>query len=503
MKCVFLTVAYNAEKTIARAMNSVLNQTYKDWIYYVVDNGSTDGTNDIIKRYAKRNSKIKAYHVDVNKISTYVEYVNKILAHEQMAEGMCMLDADDMYVPDFLENAVKVMSETNTDMVILGTRMLDAVSLECKNVNVPQKSLHIDNQNMGALLSQAHWYLRQVWGKLWKISIMRTYDIMYDNRIWYGSDTIMVYQFLLHASSIYIMNKVGYQYYISPKSDSYTFNEKRVFSDQYLMKYTSEVLEQKCGRLSEENWNFLYLVYYNSLKDTLYVIIHAKVKNQEKISAMHDMVCNDYSIKLMERMGKRNQLFDAIVSELYQADIFENDLTKNLAGETFAILERFPKTVNGYSHSQVFELLQYIRKYCKSYVDKVDQNIEMIAHKNRLLYQLSAKQLMEISEIVKRLLDDELEIALNQIVNEFQGEKDISDDIIMFVIDLGLELAAKLKKDEEYVFIKKIQIQALIQMEKYTEAIEKLEDWDCIFPDDVDFIRYRSLLNEKGTDEHE
>ena len=40
------TCAYNAEKTIRRAMDSVLNQTYRDITYYVLDNGSTDRTGD-------------------------------------------------------------------------------------------------------------------------------------------------------------------------------------------------------------------------------------------------------------------------------------------------------------------------------------------------------------------------------------------------------------------------------------------------------------------------
>lgn len=43
------TCAYNAEKTLRRAMDSVLNQTYGELTYYVLDNGSTDRTGEILR----------------------------------------------------------------------------------------------------------------------------------------------------------------------------------------------------------------------------------------------------------------------------------------------------------------------------------------------------------------------------------------------------------------------------------------------------------------------
>lgn len=51
MKVSIVTVTWNSAKTIARAMDSVLHQTYTDIEYVVVDGGSTDGTIDIIQSY--------------------------------------------------------------------------------------------------------------------------------------------------------------------------------------------------------------------------------------------------------------------------------------------------------------------------------------------------------------------------------------------------------------------------------------------------------------------
>ena len=55
------TTAYNAEHTIKQCIESVLNQTSGEFIYYLCDNGSTDATGDIIRSYAQKDSRIKPF----------------------------------------------------------------------------------------------------------------------------------------------------------------------------------------------------------------------------------------------------------------------------------------------------------------------------------------------------------------------------------------------------------------------------------------------------------
>lgn len=61
IKISFVVTVYNKEKTLERCLNSIINQTYDNYEIIIIDDGSTDSSSDIIKRY-KENEKIKVIY---------------------------------------------------------------------------------------------------------------------------------------------------------------------------------------------------------------------------------------------------------------------------------------------------------------------------------------------------------------------------------------------------------------------------------------------------------
>lgn len=59
-----VTPSYNAEEYIDETIKSVINQTYTHWEMIIVDDISTDKTIDIVKEYAKKDSRIHYYILD-------------------------------------------------------------------------------------------------------------------------------------------------------------------------------------------------------------------------------------------------------------------------------------------------------------------------------------------------------------------------------------------------------------------------------------------------------
>ena len=56
-----LTCCYNAEKFVSESIVSVLNQTYRNFEYILVDDGSVDGTNKVLNEFAEKDDRIKVF----------------------------------------------------------------------------------------------------------------------------------------------------------------------------------------------------------------------------------------------------------------------------------------------------------------------------------------------------------------------------------------------------------------------------------------------------------
>ncbi|QCX53426.1 glycosyltransferase family 2 protein [Elizabethkingia sp. JS20170427COW] len=115
---------YNAEKYIAKSIDSVLNQTFTDFEFLIVDDCSTDGTLAIIENKAQQDSRIKLINKEKNKgFQGYVENLNLMI---QQAKGkyIAKFDADDIWVENKLEEQVKEI-ESHSDFFLLSANAIE------------------------------------------------------------------------------------------------------------------------------------------------------------------------------------------------------------------------------------------------------------------------------------------------------------------------------------------------------------------------------------------
>ena len=65
-----IMLTYNREEFVGRAIESILSQTYRDFEYIIVDNGSTDRSGEIAEQYAKKDSRIRVIHKERGNIGS-------------------------------------------------------------------------------------------------------------------------------------------------------------------------------------------------------------------------------------------------------------------------------------------------------------------------------------------------------------------------------------------------------------------------------------------------
>jgi len=113
-KAAVLLCAHNGEPFIKEAIESILNQTYKDFEFVIVENGSTDNTWQIIKSYT--DPRIKAFQTNFKQLSFNLNYG----LMQTNAEYIARMDADDIAKPQRLEHQIAYL-EAHPDIDVLGT----------------------------------------------------------------------------------------------------------------------------------------------------------------------------------------------------------------------------------------------------------------------------------------------------------------------------------------------------------------------------------------------
>ena len=90
---------YNVEKYLEPCIESILASTYRDFELILVDDGSTDGSSEISKRYAKQDSRVKFIHKDNGGVSSARNEGIK----NSTGDYVMFIDGDDMIHPQMLE----------------------------------------------------------------------------------------------------------------------------------------------------------------------------------------------------------------------------------------------------------------------------------------------------------------------------------------------------------------------------------------------------------------
>ncbi len=158
MKASILIPCYNAEKFIAQAIQSALDQTWGDKEVIVVDDGSTDGSLDVIRTFDGR----IRWETGPNRGGNAAR--NRLLSLAT-GEWLQYLDADDYLLPSKIEDQIRFLSGSQSADVVLSTTLFEL--WQDPNRPEPLREYSIDGgEDPWVLL--LNWSLPQTGGPLWR-----------------------------------------------------------------------------------------------------------------------------------------------------------------------------------------------------------------------------------------------------------------------------------------------------------------------------------------------
>lgn len=136
-----ITPMYNSETFISETINSVLNQTYKNWELLLIDDCSSDNTLQIAKLFSKRHSNIKVLKNSTN-LGTAIS--RNFGIEKSKGDFIAFLDADDLWKPEKLEKQLDFVKRNNCDVCFSSYELINKKG---KKLNKLVKALPVLSYN--------------------------------------------------------------------------------------------------------------------------------------------------------------------------------------------------------------------------------------------------------------------------------------------------------------------------------------------------------------------
>lgn len=270
---------YNSERYIEKCINSIINQTYKEWELIIIDDGSTDSSFALCKNFADQDQRIKLIH-QKNMGVTKARYHG---VKEAQGEWITFIDSDDTIPNDALQNfSIKI--DNSTDIIIgwIGTIQPteDILSIEeYRSRNIRRGGVHVG--------PVAHLYRKSIFSE-------EIFDIPRD--IYMGEDMLMNIRLAFKTDKpVKVIKKTVYNYFIENPNN--TTNSYKL-----TLEYEEKLHQYRLASIPQ-SYHLMYMKDMISIRLyslTQYVMEHPLEKKWEKqpffIDLQKDISKTDYVI---------------------------------------------------------------------------------------------------------------------------------------------------------------------------------------------------------------
>ena len=249
IKLSVVVIIYKVENYLRQCIESILNQTYKDFELVLVDDGSPDMCPQICDEYSVRDSRIKVIHQE-NQGSVKARWNGFLSAS---GEYISFIDGDDWIDPDMFERMLKLADPKNADIVVVGYKEISDKGSINKQCQI--ESGYYTGEKMQYIYEKAFYTGKfyeaginpALWNKLIKRSLLLDGYIPADASVKMGDDATVSYPAISRAEAIVVDNEFyPYNYRVVNGSLS------RAFDKEYF-KRSINLFESLAVNLSENN----------------------------------------------------------------------------------------------------------------------------------------------------------------------------------------------------------------------------------------------------------
>lgn len=234
---IIIPVYNTPRKDLERCFDSILNQTFNNYIVYIIDDGSDIETKTYLDDYTKDKSNFIVKHISNSGVSNARNLGLDISNNKYIA----FVDSDDTLEKNFLNEAYDIIEENNLDLIIGGYNEIVDNKIIRNRVSMP--GVHIYEKNtlinffeklLSGKTNESNKELGdcptgRIYTRLFKRTSLE--KVRFNANIHMSEDTLFMIDYVKQVKRIGVINKVWYNYYVNEYSISNGTKKDKLIND--------------------------------------------------------------------------------------------------------------------------------------------------------------------------------------------------------------------------------------------------------------------------------
>ena len=311
---------YNAGKKLDKCIKSILNQTFKDFELILVNDGSTDNSIKICRKYELKDSRVKV----IDKENEGSIATRNLGIKKSIGNYITFVDADDYISLDAIEKLYKDVKEMDLDIVVCNTYKVigdRAIIKQSNNSHYFSKNMIYEGDDIKDKLAEAylhgHPFPASIHSKLYKKELLLNSGKYLDRIKFLGDDLYYNLEMFLKAKKVKVISEPLYYYRTGGFTSKYMpYHIYDIVNGYEIQK---EVIEQYYMDTKEESYKGISIMLLNSLKTSLYNVNNSDLMEKEIKSLIESYVNNPSIIEASKDKGSieyfDKQYLDAILNK--------------------------------------------------------------------------------------------------------------------------------------------------------------------------------------------
>ncbi len=302
---------YNKRSYLERSLDSVLNQDFSDYELIAIDDGSTDESLEILKKYASKDKRVNVIHTENQGVS----HARNIGLDNANGEYITFVDADDEIKQNYLSSLYEKMQEIDTDVVIQG---IIKVFPDGHKINT-DSGLKNGIYQISGLLPEFATIQKQtgIFGycvaKLFSSEMVKS--IRFDEELNLAEDFDFYLKLYQKMNTIYMDNETNYLYYQDLPGSSVDVRDENIdYRGQFIVNCRYREFLKNYDSYDENNKKIVDDLIKNS---AYHMLFYSDKKDFRDCCKLFKDSMDDFSQAQIKNLFERS-VFHSVSNENYQ-----------------------------------------------------------------------------------------------------------------------------------------------------------------------------------------